>query len=77
VDLGPPSRDTAVPPEDAAIMMYYHALQYTLYETGYPETVDRCNTPVNTYRSTGSQRVTIAVLSSPVECMGIVLEGNI
>jgi len=74
VNLGPPSPDIPTPEEDYIILNYYNALQYTLYETGYPETQDRTNTPIT---DMSSDRVAIAVLSSPVECMGIVLEGGV
>ena len=71
VDLGPPHPGTAVPDEDKNIMTYYDALQYTLYETGFPETETRQPAKNVDY----TDQVTLAVLSSPVECMGLLLEG--
>ena len=59
--------------EDADILDYYNALQYTLYETNCPETADRTNAPRGSDNDTN---VAIAVLSSPVECMAILLEGG-
>ena len=63
-----------MPAEDGCIRSYYNALQYTLYETGFPETEDRtkCLSMNN-----GKDRVTVAVLSSPLECIGMLLEGNL
>ncbi|GAB1609406.1 carnosine synthase 1-like [Argonauta hians] len=65
---------------------YYEALQHSLFETGLPETQDRRNhvksfprSQVNTTTittTTTTTNTTIAVLSSPVECLSILLEGG-
>ncbi|XP_060084792.1 carnosine synthase 1-like isoform X2 [Ylistrum balloti] len=47
--------------------------KYSLYENGFPETVDRTDTP---RREFTCNDVTIALLSSPVECFGILLAGG-
>ncbi|KAL3855367.1 hypothetical protein ACJMK2_014578, partial [Sinanodonta woodiana] len=61
-----------IPPEDKYVMKYYESLQYILYETGYPETVDRTSQP----RTASKDDITICMLSSPVECMSILTEGG-
>ena len=73
VELGPVHTSIPIPKEDAHIYTYYDALQYTLYETNYPETVDRTHTPRS---NPPESQTTIVVLSSPVECMAILLEGS-
>lgn len=73
VELGPVHNSVPVPKEDEHIYSYYDALQYTLYETNYPETEDRTHTPRSDPPESGA---TIVVLSSPVECMAILLEGG-
>jgi len=74
VNLDPPSSyRKPVPSDDKHIDRYYDALQYTLYETGYPETIDRSATPRRTYTRNDP---TIVILSSPVECMCFLLEGG-
>ncbi|XP_064613939.1 carnosine synthase 1-like isoform X2 [Liolophura sinensis] len=74
VNLGPPASSTKnIPAEDRHIRQYYEALQYTLYETGYPETVDRTANPRTEYTS---RDPAIVILSSPVECMCFLLEGG-
>ena len=73
VDLGPPLGNIS-PPEDEKIMDYYQALQYTLYENNLPETKDRTHKP-RTNKT--NDDVTIALLSSPVECMAILLDGGV
>ena len=55
-------------------MEYYTALQYTLFETGYPETIDRTDTPRTEETAEG---VTVTVLATPVECIGLLLEGTV
>jgi len=57
---------------DESVDPYYQGLQDILYDAGYPETVDRSNTPIT---ADSKDRITIVVLSSPLDCMGIVLEG--
>ncbi|OWF52029.1 carnosine synthase 1-like [Mizuhopecten yessoensis] len=73
VDLGPPCPSTPVPLEDVHVLNYYDALQYSLYENNFPETVDRTDTPRREFKS---DDVTIALLSSPVECFAILLAGG-
>lgn len=64
------SQDAKTAPE---VIDFYSSLQYTLYETGYPETVDRTARPRDPDNLHG---VAIAILSAPCECMGILLEGK-
>ena len=72
MDLSPPSKDVSVPEEDKKfIYFYYNSLQYMLYELGFPETKDRSGAPVRIQK----ERVTIAILSNPIEVVGILLEG--
>ncbi|XP_074649117.1 carnosine synthase 1-like [Tubulanus polymorphus] len=52
---------------------YYNVLQYTLYETNYPETKDLTITPRTKLPETG---INIVILSSPVECMPVLLQGG-
>lgn len=73
VDLGPPCPSTPVPLEDAHILNYYDALQYSLYENNFPETIDRTDCPRTGFTDND---VTIALLSSPVECFAILLAGG-
>ena len=73
VGLGPVHKSVPIPKEDEHIYSYYDALQYTLYETNFPETEDRTHTPRN---NSPESRTTIVILSSPVECMAILLEGS-
>lgn len=54
------------------ILDYYNALQYTLFENNYPETIDRSNE----IRNGQNYGTTVAILSSPVECMITLLEGG-
>ena len=61
------------PEGDQHLQDYYNSLQYTLYETGHPETVDRTFKPRN---KPNNEQVNVVLLSSPVECIGILLEGN-
>ena len=73
VDLGPPAADIAVPPDDLRYLAgYYSALQYILYETGFPETKDRTK---KLKINVGKDRPTIVAYASPVDCMGTLLEG--
>ncbi|KAL3855360.1 hypothetical protein ACJMK2_014575 [Sinanodonta woodiana] len=72
VNLGPFREGLPIPPEDENIMSYYESLQYILYETGYPETVDRTNQPISVQKD----EVSICILSSPVQCMSILMEGS-
>lgn len=51
---------------------YYEALQHTLSETGLPETIDMTREAKQVTRD----QVTIGILSSPVECMSILLSGG-
>ncbi|CAI9735576.1 carnosine synthase 1-like [Octopus vulgaris] len=51
---------------------YYKALQYSLFETGFPETQDR----TSKVKALSHQQVSITVLSSPVECLSVLLEGG-
>ncbi|KAL3855372.1 hypothetical protein ACJMK2_014583 [Sinanodonta woodiana] len=63
---------TAIPQEDAGVLNYYNILKNMLQETGYPETLDRTNQP----KSTTLEDISICILSSPAECMAILLEGG-
>ncbi|KAK3602003.1 hypothetical protein CHS0354_024783 [Potamilus streckersoni] len=72
VDLGPHRTDIPIPEEDENVLNYYEALQYTLYETGCPETIDRTSQP----RTVSKGASSITILSSPVECMAILMEGG-
>ncbi|KAK3586594.1 hypothetical protein CHS0354_027732 [Potamilus streckersoni] len=72
INLGPFREGIPIPPEDKYIMKYYESLQYMLYETGYPETVDRTSQP----RTVSKDDITICMLSSPVECMSTLTEGG-
>ncbi|KAK3586593.1 hypothetical protein CHS0354_027730 [Potamilus streckersoni] len=71
VNLGPFREGIPIPPEDKHAMNYYESLQYMLYETGYPETVDRSSQPISAQKDA----VSICVLACPVECMAILMEG--
>ena len=73
VDLGPISNSVLVSKEDKHIYNFYDDLQCTLYETNYPETEDRTDNPRTNRPESG---ITVAVLSSSVECIGILLEGG-
>ena len=73
VDLGPIGNSVLVPKEDEHIYNFYDVLQNTLYETNYPETVDRTGNPRTNHPASGT---TIVVLSSPYDCMSILLEGG-
>ncbi|XP_062594790.1 carnosine synthase 1-like [Saccostrea cucullata] len=73
VDLDPPDFVEEAPENDKYIENYYDALQYSLYETNFPETVDRTEDPRTTPPASG---ISIVVMSSPVECMAILLEGG-
>jgi len=98
VDLSPPASFSGPPPpEDATFLHYYYnVLQYILYETGFPETVDETGKIVqrstrNAWNETESaaraevqqkdllenaDSVTFAMLSNPIEIMGMLLEGK-
>ncbi|KAL4216930.1 Carnosine synthase 1 [Mactra antiquata] len=74
VNLNPPiSWNKEKPEGDKYLDDYWNSLQYTLYETGHPETIDRTSQPRSVQSNT---RVNVVLLSSPVECMGILLEGG-
>lgn len=74
VNLNPPKVwKKEIPKEDIVIKDYYNTLQYILYETGYPETIDRTSNPNKEHVS---EHVAIAILSSPLECIGMLLEGG-
>ena len=73
VNLGPWNNSIPTPGEDRYIQSYYDALQYTLFETNHPETEDRTAQPRGCQPRSG---VSIALLSSPVECMAILMEGG-
>ncbi|XP_033728500.1 LOW QUALITY PROTEIN: carnosine synthase 1-like [Pecten maximus] len=73
VNLRPPSPSIPIPLEDSHIVNYYDAFQYSLYENNFPETVDRTDFPRTEFTSND---VTIALLSSPVECFAILLAGG-
>jgi hypothetical protein len=62
------------PEEDSYLLDYYNSLQYTLYETAHPETVDRTSVPRG---HSNKEQVNVVLLSSPVECIGVLLEGNV
>lgn len=57
---------------DSHVKRYYEALQHTLSETGLPETIDMTREAKQVTRD----QVTIGILSSPVECMSILLSGG-
>ncbi|CAE1245262.1 CRNS1 [Acanthosepion pharaonis] len=57
---------------DSHVKRYYEALQHTLSETGLPETIDMTREAKKVTRD----QVTIGILSSPVECMSILLSGG-
>ncbi|KAL3855373.1 hypothetical protein ACJMK2_014584 [Sinanodonta woodiana] len=63
---------TPIPQEDKCVLDYYNILQNMLQETGYPETGDRTSQP----KSTTLEDISICILSSPAECMAILLEGG-
>ncbi|XP_072041224.1 carnosine synthase 1-like [Amphiura filiformis] len=72
VNLGGPStKKQQVQKPEQEVAMFYNSLQYTLYETGFPETVDRTSTP---RRNMNKEQVVVAVLSTPYECIGMLLE---
>ncbi|XP_056016252.1 carnosine synthase 1-like isoform X1 [Ostrea edulis] len=73
VNLAPPDFVEEPPENDKHIYNYYDALQYSLYETNYPETEDRTMNPRTSPPDTG---ISIVILSSPVECMAILLDGG-
>lgn len=58
---------------DPHVYTYYNSLQYSLFETNRPETVDRTEYPRTDHTQ---ERIVVAVLSSPVECLSILLEGG-
>lgn len=53
-------------------MDMYHSLQYALYETRCPQTVDWTS---SVRPSDPGHGVAIAILSVPRECIGLLLEG--
>ncbi|XP_072032919.1 carnosine synthase 1-like [Amphiura filiformis] len=76
VNLGAPFASTKkqnvqVTKPEKKVAMFYNSLQYTLYETGFPETVDRTSMP---RRNINKEQVVVAVLSTPYECIGMLLE---
>ncbi|XP_060602022.1 carnosine synthase 1-like isoform X2 [Ruditapes philippinarum] len=74
VNLDPPkSWGKPAPEEDSYLLDYYNSLQYTLYETAHPETVDRTSVPRG---HSNKEQVNVVLLSSPVECIGVLLEGG-
>lgn len=74
VNLEPPkSWSKPIPEEDRFVRDYYNSLQYTLYEIGHPETIDRTFKPRS---EPTKEQANVVFLSSPVECIGIVLEGG-
>ena len=73
VDLSSPYPDVPLTKDDKHIYNYYNALQYSLFENKLPETIDRTKEPRTQNPNTG---VSIVVLSSPVECLAILLEGG-
>ncbi|XP_072014232.1 carnosine synthase 1-like [Amphiura filiformis] len=74
VNLGAPFASTKkwqVHKPEEEVEKFYNSIQYTLYETGFPETVDRTSTP---RRNVNKEGVIVAVLSAPYECIGMLLE---
>lgn len=67
------SGEIPVPPEDRTIHAHYEGLQCSLGENGLPATVDRTQTPQRGYTEND---VTITLLASPLDTMGILLEGS-
>ncbi|KAK3593502.1 hypothetical protein CHS0354_037025 [Potamilus streckersoni] len=60
-----------IPPEEERIMNDYKSLQYMLCESGYPETSDR----TSLLKSVPKEAISICILSSPADCMAVLLEG--
>ncbi|XP_052234453.1 carnosine synthase 1-like isoform X2 [Dreissena polymorpha] len=59
---------------DEAVLDFYNSLQYTFYETGFPETEDRTAMP---RRTINKENAVVAVLSAPCELMAPLIEcGN-
>lgn len=73
VNLDSPNPSNPFKKEDEHINDYYNSLQYSLYEHNLPETVDRTKEPRKGVPSTS---VSIVLLSSPVECLAMLLEGS-
>jgi hypothetical protein len=74
VNLGPPFPDQAVPDEDKYIVEYYNALQYALFEIGYPLTQDStCHGPRT---DISKDQLAITIFGSACDCLGILLEGE-
>lgn len=73
VNLDPYPDSNPKPIEDKVILQYYEALQYTLYESNYPETIDRTGNPRQNFNQND---IALTILSSPVECMCFLLEGS-
>ena len=73
VNLSPPNiENSTVLPEDEHLFDYFNALQCMLYKANMPATKDRT---LLARRNTPNDDVVVAVLSSPVNCMSILLEG--
>ncbi|XP_074656649.1 carnosine synthase 1-like [Tubulanus polymorphus] len=60
-------------PEQDTVQQLYNDLQYSLQETGYPQTEDRTQTPRTKQPESG---ITIAILSPLKECLPILLQGG-
>ncbi|XP_072042757.1 carnosine synthase 1-like [Amphiura filiformis] len=74
VNLGAPFTSTKkqqVQKPEQEVGIFYNSLQYTLYETGFPETVDRTSTPRG---KMNKEQVVVAMLSTPYDCIGMLLE---
>ncbi|WAR19234.1 LOW QUALITY PROTEIN: CRNS1-like protein [Mya arenaria] len=75
VDLGPPSTLKVKPPkEDVNIKSAYNNLQYSLYETGYPETVNHLG--VKPAPKLNKEGICVTILHSHHESLGMLLEGG-
>ncbi|XP_052814341.1 carnosine synthase 1-like isoform X2 [Mya arenaria] len=74
VDLGPPSSlNVKIPKEDATIMTEYNHLQQSLYETGFPETVNRLGSRPS---KLNKENICVAFLHIHYESLGMLLEGG-
>ncbi|XP_052236918.1 carnosine synthase 1-like isoform X2 [Dreissena polymorpha] len=74
-NLGPASAWSKIPTEDADIASQYQALQYHLFELGYPETVDRTRAP-RAAKDAPSEKAVVAVLHNAGKTTSICLEGG-
>ncbi|XP_074659577.1 carnosine synthase 1-like [Tubulanus polymorphus] len=59
--------------EEIMVKRFYNVLQRSLYETNNPETEDRAGIPRKKVPESG---ITVVILSSPLECLQILLQGG-